>query len=84
VIYTVELTATARKEFLDLPKLIASRIETALDVLAQQPRPSGCKKLKGRDGWRLRVGDYRILYQIADTVRVITVQRIAHRKESYR
>jgi mRNA interferase RelE/StbE len=55
-----------------------------LERLASTPRPPGCKKLKGGDDeWRIRVGDYRIVYEIDDTARAVDVTRIAHRREVY-
>jgi mRNA interferase RelE/StbE len=51
--------------------------------LANDPRPPGCKKLKGRDGYRIRVGDYRIIYQIIDDVLVVNVVALGHRKDIY-
>jgi mRNA interferase RelE/StbE len=51
--------------------------------LANDPRPAGCKKLKGRDGYRIRVGDYRIIYQIIDHVLVVEVVALGHRKDIY-
>ena len=64
---------------------IRSRIAIALRGLAENPRPSGCRKLAGtKHDWRIRVGDYRIIYEIADVIRVVRVQRIRHRREVYR
>jgi mRNA interferase RelE/StbE len=55
-----------------------------IETLATIPRPPGCKKLKGGDKeWRIRVGDYRIVYEIDDTGRTVDVTRIAHRREVY-
>jgi mRNA interferase RelE/StbE len=60
------------------------RIRGAIDALAADPRPAGAVKLAGRDDYRIRVGDYRVVYAIADAHRVIIVARIAHRSEVYR
>lgn len=55
-----------------------------LERLASAPRPSGCKKLKGGDNeWRIRIGDYRVVYEIDDTAKTVDVTRIAHRREVY-
>ncbi len=61
-----------------------SRIVEAIRSLADEPRPAGCKKLSGREGWRIRVGDYRVLYDIRDEVLLIVVVEIGHRREIYR
>jgi len=52
--------------------------------LAVEPRPAGCKKLSGREGWRIRIGDYRVLYEIREEVLVILVVDVGHRREIYR
>jgi len=66
-----------------LPSPIAARIERRIDALADQPRPPGCKKLTGLDAWRIRVGDYRVIYQIHDDRLIVLVVRIGHRREVY-
>jgi mRNA interferase RelE/StbE len=60
------------------------RISSAIRRLADEPRPRGVKKLSGRDAWRIRVGDYRVLYEIHDERLVILVVDIGHRREIYR
>jgi mRNA interferase RelE/StbE len=83
--YRVTLTATAVKERKRIDPIIRKRIDQALIGLQSQPRPSGVKKLSGRhQDWRVRVGDYRILYEIDDDQQQITIWRIAHRREAYR
>jgi mRNA interferase RelE/StbE len=63
---------------------MVARIMPRLEHLTTAPRPSGCKKLKGGDNeWRIRVGDYRIVYEIDDAARTVDVTRIAHRREVY-
>jgi len=54
-------------------------------VLAENPRPAGCKKLKGthEDLWRIRIGNYRVIYTINDTIQIIDIQKIGHRKDIY-
>ena len=64
--YTVVATDKVRKIMLKLPHLVAAKIETSLLELEENPRPAGCKKLKGRSGYRIRVGDYRVIYEIED------------------
>lgn len=57
----------------------------AIRALAINPRPPGCRKLVGsKSDWRIRVGDYRVIYEIADAIRVVRVNRVRHRREVYR
>ena len=82
--YVVEVKPPARKELEGLPNSVLARAVRKMEYLADNPRPAGCKKLKGnRDLWRIRVGDWRILYIIDDGVKLISVTRIAHRREAY-
>jgi mRNA interferase RelE/StbE len=67
-----------------LEKPLRRRILTAVDALADDPHPPGCKKLTGQDGWRIRVGDYRIVYEIHDRVLLVLVVDAGHRREIYR
>lgn len=67
-----------------LPGNIIECLATKIDSLADQPRPAGCKKLRGADDlWRVRVGDYRIIYAVDDTAPVIEIRVIRHRKDAY-
>lgn len=82
--YRVALTSSAERELRGLPKKAIARIVPRLERLASAPRPPGCKKLKGGDNeWRIRVGDYRIVYVIDDMAKTVDVTRIAHRREVY-
>lgn len=81
--YTVVVTAAVKKTILKLPSSIAGRLENHLLQLENDPRPAGCKKLKGRNAWRIRVGDYRIIYEIEDNILRIIVVDIGHRKDIY-
>ena len=82
--YRVALTASTEKELHGLPRKVVARIMPRLEHLASVPRPPGCKKLKGGDKeWRIRVGDYRIVYVIDDRARTVDVTRIAHRRQVY-
>ena len=61
-----------------------TRLVPRLEQLATEPRPPGCKKLRGGDKeWRIRIGDYRVVYEIDDDARAVDVTRIAHRSEVY-
>ena len=83
--YRIVVTATASKEFKRLDPQIQARVKTVLGALKEEPRPSGVKKLSGRDmDWRVRLGEYRILYEIDDSERRVTVWRIVHRSSAYR
>ena len=82
--YTVYLKRSAEKELDHLPTKIYDRIVKRLLSLRDNPRPPGIKKLLGREGYRIRVGDYRILYVIAEKEKKVEVVSIAHRREVYR
>jgi len=85
VVYKVELRPSARKELLKLPRQDQIRLVRSMDALAIDPRPRGVKKLTGiEDLYRIRVGDYRIVYQIQDDRLIVLVVRIRHRKDVYR
>ena len=82
--YEVVLAAGARHEFLALTPRVQERIAGAVARLELNPRPPGTRRLVHRTGWRIRVGDYRMLYTINDATRVVTVFAIGHRREVYR
>ena len=82
--YGIQMLRRAQKELAQLPKHEYERIKEALLNLSQSPRPQGCKKLTGREGWRIRVGDYRVIYEIDDAQRRLTVLHIGHRRDVYR
>ena len=83
--YAIEFKASADKALQRLPVAVQRRIVRAAEALADEPRPDGCVKLVGDDNaWRIRVGDYRILYEIHDRRLLILVVRIGHRKDIYR
>ena len=81
--YTIEISETARKQLSKLPNSIAERIEEKLLDLEDNPRPVGNIKLKGRDAYRMRVGDYRAIYTISDNILKVIVVKVAHRREVY-
>jgi mRNA interferase RelE/StbE len=82
--YRVSILRRAQKELATLPGNTFERVRDALRALAEEPRPAGCKKLKGRDGWRIRVGDYRVIYEIDENERTILIVHIGHRRDIYR
>ncbi len=82
--YSVVLTSSAEKELKELSAQLNARIVPRLENLASNPRPPGCKKLKGGDReWRIRVGDCRVVYTIDDAKLLVEVMRIRHRSEVY-
>jgi mRNA interferase RelE/StbE len=83
--YAVEFSPSARREFRKLAPEIQRSLRPRLDALSNEPRPTGAKKLKGSDElWRIRVSDYRIIYEIRDRILVVLVVRVGHRREVYR
>ena len=82
--YAVEIKPSARKELEALPDTVLARVIPKMESLRQEPRPAGCKKLRGyKDQGRIRVGDWRVVYIMDDTARRVSVTRIAHRREVY-
>jgi mRNA interferase RelE/StbE len=82
--YQILLSRSAEKFLKELPRNIYLKISHDIEKLADNPRPHGCKKLKGnREEWRIRIGDYRIIYNIDDDIVTIEVVRIGHRKDVY-
>ena len=85
MIYKVKVSPAAERQFKKLTKNIQRRIMARLEKLAKIPRPAGAKKLSGmKDVYRVRVGNYRIVYVIQDDVLTVLVVKIAARKETYR
>jgi mRNA interferase RelE/StbE len=82
--YEVEIEASAAKQLLRLDRSEQRRITTAIRALATDPRPHGAVKLSGSDGFRIRIGNYRVIYIVDDTVRIVTVTRVGHRRDIYR
>ncbi len=82
--YRVIVKPSADRQLKRLPLAVATRLVAAMTALEDDPRPKGCKKLAGMDAWRIRVADYRIVYEIHEREIVILVLRIAHRKDIYR
>ncbi|HEX2295491.1 MAG TPA: type II toxin-antitoxin system RelE/ParE family toxin [Actinomycetota bacterium] len=83
--YQVELTHKAVKQFLELGATVQERIRARIDALADDPRPHRCEKLEGmKSSYRIRVGDYRIVYAVSDELRTVEVVRIANRRDVYK
>jgi mRNA interferase RelE/StbE len=81
--YEVFILRRAQKELAALPKTDYQRMRDAITALAENPRPSSCKKLTGREGWRIRSGDYRAIYEIDDAQKRVTVLHIGNRRDVY-
>ena len=81
--YSVLLSRSARKQLERFSGDTEKRILAKLTELESNPRPSGCKKLKNRDAWRVRIGDYRVIYEIHDKILRVIVVTVGHRREVY-
>lgn len=82
--YRVDLRRQAQRALDKLPKSDFQALIEAIKSLAQTPRPRGIEKVKSTGLWRIRQGDYRIVYAIDDTAQVVTIVRVGHRREIYR
>lgn len=82
--YRVIIERRAVKEIESLPGEIIQGVTDTIKNLKSNPRPHGVKKLIGEEGWRIRIRDYRILYTIDDSRRLVAIYRVKHRRESYR
>ena len=83
--YRITFKPSAHKELLQVPKSAVKKIVIAIDRLVENPRPMGVKKLKGtkEDLYRIRVGDYRVIYTVDDVIRIVNIRRIGDRKDIY-
>ncbi|MFI5346140.1 MAG: type II toxin-antitoxin system RelE/ParE family toxin [Elusimicrobiota bacterium] len=82
--YQVLLRSSAEKEMDALPGPFHKKIALKILALAETPRPPGCKKLSGTNGYRIRIGNYRVVYTVDDKAAVVTVVGVGHRREIYR
>jgi len=84
VSYTIDFSHRAARQFKDLPQQAQVRLKARIDALAENPRPRGVEKLKGEDDlYRIRVGDYRVIYQVRDKALIILIVMIGDRKQVY-
>lgn len=83
MIYEVKFTNAAKRQLKKLPRPAREQVFELAVSLANNPRPTGVVKLKKRPGWRMRTGDYRVIYTIEDEHLLVTVIRAGHRKEVY-
>jgi mRNA interferase RelE/StbE len=82
--YNVQIKRSAAKELEGVPLKDRRRIVTRIESLRTEPRPSGCEKLSGDDKYRIRQGNYRILYEIKDQALIVTVVKVGDRRDVYR
>ena len=83
--YEVLIERRAEHDLRQFPATVFRRVTDHLRTLADNPRPPGCRKITGaKSDWRIRVGDYRVLYEIDEKSKIVRVMRIRHRREAYR
>lgn len=82
--YKISFTRQSQKDLSNLLNSDFRKVETAIEKLGENPRPHKSKKLTGRDGWRIRIGNYRVIYLIEDDNLIVIVVEIGHRKEVYK
>ncbi|MDY6876739.1 MAG: type II toxin-antitoxin system RelE/ParE family toxin [Chloroflexota bacterium] len=78
------IKASAEKEIRRLPRNVREWVNSVILALREEPRPLSVRKLRGEEGWRIRVSDYRVVYRIEDGLRKVTVYRVRHRRDIYR
>lgn len=82
--YHLKIKRSAERDLKRLPRSLLLRLNRQILALREDPRPTGTRKLKGKlKGWRVRVGDYRIVYQIDDSLHTVTIIRVRHRRNVY-
>ena len=84
MVYRVRIEKQTSKALEKIDVVIRKRIVEVIRSLADNPRPPGSKKMKNREGWRVRIGDYRVIYGIDDERSLVSVAKIGHRREVYR
>ena len=83
--FLIKFKKRAALELRKLPVAILKRTAKSIDGLSKNPRPKGSKKLRGSDEnmWRIRIGDYRVIYVIEKTIKVVNIRKVGHRKDVY-
>jgi mRNA interferase RelE/StbE len=82
--YTITFARSARRELEALDARLVQRIVAAIDALAREPRPRGCRKLRGESNlWRIRIGEYRVVYAVYDARRLVDIIAVRHRSKAY-
>jgi len=82
--YSLHILRRAQKELAQLPEGAYLQVRDSIRTLADNARPHGCQKLTAREGWRIRVGNYRVIYDIDDKNKTVTVLHVGHRRDVYR
>ena len=82
--YKIVIKKSAAKELDKLPKKELKLVSNKIKALATKPRPVGCEKLSSQDRYRIRQGNYRVIYSIDDIIRIVAIVKIAHRREVYK
>ncbi|OHB97782.1 MAG: hypothetical protein A2W74_09230 [Planctomycetes bacterium RIFCSPLOWO2_12_38_17] len=82
--YSIEIVTKAEKEFLKLPETAKNRVREKILLLENNPRPFGSKKLRETEYYRIRIGDFRVIYSIHDNNKIVKILSVAHRKDVYR
>jgi mRNA interferase RelE/StbE len=84
-VYELYVERTTERDLKALPAQVFRRVISHINVLSQNPRPPGCHKITGsKSDWRIRIGDYRVIYEIDDKAKIVRVMRVGHRREIYR
>lgn len=82
--YTVNVSRPAQKDIRSLDQVVRTRVIKALRELASDPRPPGCRKLVGaQNRWRIRIGDYRVIYAVDDAEHIVGIITVRHRSKAY-
>ncbi|HVQ44873.1 MAG TPA: type II toxin-antitoxin system RelE/ParE family toxin [Candidatus Saccharimonadia bacterium] len=84
MLYSVTFRASAARELRKLPISVRKQVSELIDSLTHDPRPHGVKKMTGVDAWRIRIGDYRVVYSVMDQQLVVEIIKIGNRREVYR
>lgn len=82
--YKIGISNNAIKEIQKLDKLVYLRVSNKILTLENNPRPFGCLNLNGMEGYRIKIGDYRVLYTIDDEKKEVIIYRVSHRKDAYK
>ena len=82
--YRVFIPKSVHKQLNKLPASVSDSVVSKLSSLQENPRPNGSLKMQGSEGWRIRLGDYRIIYDIDDKEKAVVIRRVGHRREIYR
>ncbi len=82
--YRVLIPKSVHKQINKLPSSVSESVISKLEALQENPRPAGSLKMRGSEGWRIRLGDYRLIFDIDDRQKLVVVRRVGHRREIYR